>query len=247
MVLLLLFPVVCWVALRLWRLIRMNEGFPYKRNGLSKLLWWRNTCARSVKQSWRWLTQLLKMMLSEAREASDATVPARSWSAKYYHIYTHPVAVSQVGQGDSRGTRDGGYLAQWRTHVSHGLKANIIIGKYSSIYYRWSIRSYQIRRSGQVSDDRFVTAIVSLSTSTINNTVVIIVQVERITAYRIIYYKKRIRRWPNMLRLNICKCLLTSSIVYLVYHTIHTSFPFYSFQKAFLLPLVKAILQKTFL
>lgn len=48
----------------------------------------------------------------ETINAFGTILPAWSWSATYYHIYTHPVAVSQVGQDDSRETRDGGYLAK---------------------------------------------------------------------------------------------------------------------------------------
>lgn len=48
-----------------------------------------------------------------------------SWFAQYYHIYTHPVAGIQVGQDDSRGTGDGGYLAQWGMGVSHSVKAKL--------------------------------------------------------------------------------------------------------------------------
>lgn len=127
---LLLFPAMCWVALRLLRFIHINEGFPDKNQKWSRsaALVEKHTHTLGVKQIWRSLNRTYSSWRWCFRRQWKLVMPQCqhwSWSAQYYHIYTHPVAGIQVGQDDSRGTGDGGYLAQWRMGVSHGVKAKL--------------------------------------------------------------------------------------------------------------------------
>lgn len=90
MVLLLLFPAICWVALRLLRLIHVNKEFPDKNQKSLSKLGERHLHTHTHTQSKAVLKitelnhtyGLLKMMLLEAMKASDAILPMQSWSAK---------------------------------------------------------------------------------------------------------------------------------------------------------------------